>query len=367
MFCTKCGNELENNAVFCSNCRAKVDGNDSVSETISKNSSVNGFAILINGNKKTVGVIAAIIAVVIIVAMAFHKHANTINLNDYLVTTVEGYDGYGYADVSIDWDAIANDYSDKLREITRESGDSFIYGTDVLQRYIYIEMEDYLNLSNGDKYIYKVCVDPFLENVTDLHFKYKDGSGKATDLVELEKFDVFEGLDISYVGMSPYMLLFWSYSGDYYELSDFVCDKPDNLADGDTLTVTFCGDIDTIAKSYGVVPEATEKTYEVKSEPSSRVNLSITNAVNAVVEYISTHDSDYYPEPCESCTFGLLRDGKYGFIIRNTRYCYQVIADENSAEVKRSFVNGSIFDSITDEYSHELNPEMINDLYNRAL
>lgn len=69
-----------------------------------------------NNSKKKMHLFTIVSAMVFMLATVLTGCGSntTINLNDYLITNVSGYDGYGYATVTVDWNRLESDYADKI-------------------------------------------------------------------------------------------------------------------------------------------------------------------------------------------------------------------------------------------------------------
>ena len=132
MFCGNCGVENANGAKFCKGCGQPLKGDvnqvpkmtppqgnagSSVSNaaTGAPKVDVSQVADKIKAlpKKILIGACAAVVALIIVIVIAVNA-GSTINLNEYLAIEAEGFDGYGKARVTIDWDAIEAKYGKKL-------------------------------------------------------------------------------------------------------------------------------------------------------------------------------------------------------------------------------------------------------------
>ena len=148
MFCEKCGTKNADDARFCENCGkplSKIEAENSVS-TVNPAEAENapvvensvdttpqagaaqagfdaaGNPVPVQKKKAPVkliaglcaGAVALIVAIIAIVLVVVNSKP-TINLNDYIKVKTDGYDGYGSASISIDWDAIDEEYGSKLK------------------------------------------------------------------------------------------------------------------------------------------------------------------------------------------------------------------------------------------------------------
>lgn len=115
MFCKKCGVENEDNAKICKKCGAQLEAGEYNTTNTSANASESHGGEspsekMISQIKATPKKLlfcgcAAIVVLVVIIAMALNA-GKTIDLNKYLTIDASGYNGYGSANTSIDWDGI---------------------------------------------------------------------------------------------------------------------------------------------------------------------------------------------------------------------------------------------------------------------
>ena len=187
MFCTKCGTENSNDAKFCKKCgnpmsvtpaEPKEDEKKVVSEPVAtpapetasvptpaptpaptpkkpiekKSVSINTGLLVKLGIALGVALIAIIGIVVLVTNMG-----KTINVNKYVVHEVTGYDGYGKANVYIDWDAMKEDYDEKLKFTRKAKKDmgvdylKYVSPVDVIRGYINVDVDKDRLIANGDE------------------------------------------------------------------------------------------------------------------------------------------------------------------------------------------------------------------------
>ena len=96
--------------------------------------------------------------VILLVLIALHKP--TVNLNDYLKVTYDGYDGGGTAYTEIDWDSMINDYGKKISYKKGMSQNGSLTPIDTIMHYTEVNVKgNDEKLSNGDKVSYTWKVD----------------------------------------------------------------------------------------------------------------------------------------------------------------------------------------------------------------
>lgn len=265
MFCKSCGAQNEDGAKFCGGCGKPLeDGTEQsvgiVSPQTKKNKAV--------PKKLIIGACVAVAALIAIICIVVNA-SSTIDLNKYLTIESKGYDGYGTAQASIDWDAIDEKYGDKMsytKQAKEEAGDflDMVTPTEIVEECILVQLEESSGLSNGDTIAYTWDIDEELFTYIRCKLKYKDGSFDVSDLKEVGKFDAFSDLEVTFSGIAPEGTATINYTGSDLSTYDFSCDKTYGLRNGDVVVVSITNsDASYYAKSLGMIPEAFEMEYTV--------------------------------------------------------------------------------------------------------
>lgn len=286
MFCTNCGKEITENSKFCPKCGALVE-DDNVHK-VQKSSIIDDIK---KGNKKAIGILAGgAAAVVVIVLLVVVLHKPTIDLADYTQINVTGAQGYGQAEVEFDQERFEQDIlkvakvnGKKVNTINPDSDiledDSFLselYGessgiynfalciSDVVNSG---EFEDNGNLSNGDKVTYTYTFNNNELKKYGFKLKGQEITEEVSGLGEAEKIDPFDGVEVTFSGISPDVTAEYILKEDAaeeYSAISYSFDKSENLKSGDTVTLTAEADNSYLAQNYGVVLSETEKEYTVE-------------------------------------------------------------------------------------------------------
>ena len=265
-FCESCGAALEsvNMRQSQSNTEYKVSnptGSPGSPKKLSKN--------IIFGASGAV----AVLFIIVIVAFAMNS-GKVIDLNKYISFESSGYDGYGKASISVDWDKLENDYGKKVKYSSKGKKE---YGVltyafepmSVLHDAVSgISLDKSERLSNGDKVKYTWNVSDDTTKSINYKLKYKDGEFEIKKLNELSKFDPFEYVKVNFSGIAPNGKAEINYSGggDILHKYNFKLDKFDKLKNNDTVTVSLNLDenkIASMADMYGRIPEKMSQTYTV--------------------------------------------------------------------------------------------------------
>lgn len=244
-----------------------------------------------------VAVAIAIVAVVVvliatfIIIICFAMHRPTVNLNDYITIEVSGYDGYGNASYEFDIDKFVKDnkkkfkYNKRVLDTIKES--SLSYGEISLNEKNINEYSTLLflaateidgnlsetnGLSNGDTIVYSwysssMTDDEIAELAKKMRVKvkYSDIEYLVDNLREVSTFDPFEGVELSFSGISPNgMAVISSYpdNGLYYEIEG----ETEGLENGDTVVVNiqYPNGVEEYINEYQKKPERETKVYTVE-------------------------------------------------------------------------------------------------------
>ena len=218
-------------------------------------------------SKKTWGIIGACVALVLVLLIVIALHKPTVNLNDYLKVTYGGYDGGGVAYTEIDWNSMKEDFENKIsykRGMAQTGGMTPI---DIIMEYTNANIEGKNEkLSNGDKvsYTWKVDKDA-IAKLIKCKIKYSDGSKKVSGLKEMELFDPFKNLKVTFSGVEPNGEADIEYNGDMLSEYDFSCDKTSGLKNGDKIKISLTEDAGYYVDQYNKAPSVLEKEYKVKN------------------------------------------------------------------------------------------------------
>lgn len=218
-------------------------------------------------SKKTWGIIGACVALVLVLLIVIALHKPTVNLNDYLKVTYGGYDGGGVAYTEIDWNSMKEDFENKIsykRGMAQTGGMTPI---DITMEYTNANIEGKNEkLSNGDKvsYTWKVDKDA-IAKLIKCKIKYSNGSKKVSGLKEMELFDPFKNLKVTFSGVEPNGEADIEYNGDMLSEYDFTCDKTSGLKNGDKIKISLTEDAGYYVDQYNKAPSVLEKEYKVKN------------------------------------------------------------------------------------------------------
>ena len=218
-------------------------------------------------SKRTWGIIGACMALVLVLLIVIALHKPTVNLNDYLKVTYGGYDGGGVAYTEIDWHSMKEDFENKISYKRGMAQTGGMTPVDIIMEYTNANIEGKNEkLSNGDKvsYTWKVDKDA-IAKLIKCKIKYSDGSKKVSGLKEMELFDPFENLKVTFSGVEPNGEADIEYNGDMLSEYDFSCDKTSGLKNGDKIKVSLTEDAGYYVDQYNKAPSVLEKEYKVKN------------------------------------------------------------------------------------------------------
>lgn len=298
MFCGNCGTENTNGAKFCKGCGKTLGdgGSQGIKTTPSQSASMGrdnssnisahklDLGQMINKIKLfprniLIGLCAAIIALVIIICVGINT-SKTIKLDKYLTVRATGYDGYGTASATIDWDAIEKKYGSKLSFTSAAKNEyggflGLMAPIDAIKDCVSVKFEKSSGLSNGETITYVWNVDDNLSKYVKLKVKFKNNKYRVSGLTEVGTFDAFADLDVKFSGVAPNASAKFNYTGSEMSYYDFNCDKTSDLSNGDIIKVTIDDSkLEYYAKNLGKVPAKLGKEYKVEGLESYLTKIS---------------------------------------------------------------------------------------------
>lgn len=203
----------------------------------------------------------------------------TVKLDKYVTIDAEGYDSMGVVNCSFDTAAFEKDYAGKIKV---SKGNNLISGYGMLSGESAEELlmdvcvnwslDKTTGLKNGDAITMKWnCEDTLAKQCFNVKLEYSDIMYTVSGLTEVEKFDPFEYLEVSFSGTSPMgeVTLKPNYDKPEIQYIDFTAGRYYGLANGDQVIVTasIYGTNDDFVEKFGVVPSETQKTYTCESLP----------------------------------------------------------------------------------------------------
>lgn len=306
MKCTQCNAEMPNDAVFCTNCGAKLE-QQSPQPQMDAGAQTAGAAQPMAGNtqsgnklpfsKKQMGIIggvaAAVVVVIIIAAALIANRKTTLNLWDYAEVRFSGYNGYGEASLHWDrdklfkaaikgmklkskdkddlWDAYkdndSEEFSDILDDNDYDVDDFNDLFNDLFDKSKVSKTSD---LKNKDQLTVKFRFDNDDAKEFGLKFKAEDKKVEVKDLREIEKINPFDYVDVSFEGTSPEVRVNVVAKDDAPEVMDAVRfeDGVEGYAKaGDKIKVTTESNYseEELRSTYGCQLTETEKEYTVEN------------------------------------------------------------------------------------------------------
>lgn len=218
------------------------------------------------------GCLAAVVLVVVVIII-IAAQPKKIHVEDYVQISYDGYSGYATARVSLDKEGL---YA-AILEAKGKSADSgsgsylgMLFAENSQERAIYecIDVIDLSpsqteNLSNGDTITVQITYDNAAVKGQKIKFTGNSVSVLVEGLEEAVQIDPFEGLEVTFSGISPNGRLEYVYNGtDVISRYSFSVDRSSGLKNGDTVTITYSYYEDSML-SQGYVITRQEATYEV--------------------------------------------------------------------------------------------------------
>lgn len=195
---------------------------------------------------------------------------NTVKLNDYVTVDFSGYNQYGTATCSFDFDGFEADYGKKIKLKNRRGRTmaSELAADYLIEECVGLSLENNSGLSNGDTVTVKWdCDDETAKEYFGVKLKYSDIEIEAEGLKEAKSLNPFDYITVAFSGTSPYgkATVSKNFENGVGDCLRFTLSKYDNLKAGEKITVTVSTsyDMNYFAEQYGMVLSATEKEYTV--------------------------------------------------------------------------------------------------------
>ncbi len=182
-----------------------------------------------------------------------------IDVTEDLTVNFDGYNGYGTA-------MLENEYaweSEALEAAGVKSIDTFSDLGDALVIEMAITYEVYPkeNLSNGDEVTVIAQIDEDVAEEYKIKFVSNERKFVVKGLPEIETVDLFENIDISFLGIAPNVTANLDNANtDSYVSMRFKMDKSNNLNVGDVITVTADYNKEDLLEESGNLQAEKEKT-----------------------------------------------------------------------------------------------------------
>lgn len=249
--------------------------------------------------------------VVVIAFMAAVMYAltacgtTTIDLNKYIEIESAGYDSYGTVKYEFDDEAFIKDYGDKIKITTKDkelldyigAGENTNPYSLLRWKCVGYRMDKLSGISNGDTLtLHWNCNDELAQDAFNCQLKYKDIEYTVSNLKDVEKFDPFEHVEVSFQGISPDGTVTVTPEYDVKEMQyiKITTDKDSGLREGDTITLkaTLQGEETEFVESFGCFPSVSEKEYTVKG--LATYVTSVKDIPQDVNENMRKHGEDIF-------------------------------------------------------------------------
>ncbi|MBQ8995114.1 MAG: hypothetical protein IJ091_04810 [Oscillospiraceae bacterium] len=225
----------------------------------------------------------------------------TVDLGKYVVVTYDGYDEYGTATASLDWEALFKKYGDNITYTRKAKGMAQkTSAMEYLMTVVSYKVDKTSDLSNGEEIHVTFTVPSNINEILKCKIKADDLTIKVKGLEALTEIDPFADLTVTFSGVDGEGTAEYSYSGFGLGTRDFSIDNSYDLSEGQTVKITVDEySIEWLAKDYGLKPTVTEKEYTVEglghylasaSELSDKDKTTIEeNAQYWVNDYINSN------------------------------------------------------------------------------
>ncbi len=361
MKCLKCGGELREGAVFCSNCGEKKP--EQRGETAVKKEKKN-FKI-IRWIMVGLGMLLFFLMGVGVAGITTReddeedeRRKKRINLNEYVIVEFVGGNTVGKANAYIDEVAFKLDYADEITFASKKAAALYgeLYGElqgdacDAFLNMVSVRVVDGDALSNGDTVTVKVDYSKEeIEALFSHEVRFEEEKFRVDGLGEYDLIDLFAACEVEFTGYSPYIKaavrtvdsreIFMPLSYQVVNDSDF--------AEGDEIEIEVIHkdgqDIDEYLSDYGFYATEKRKVYtvngegrylndisEIKHEKLEEINRQTIDAIKSYCASQFTSISTY--EPTYQGNYFLVK--KEGIEDDNKNYLWMVY--KLDAKLKRT-------------------------------
>lgn len=272
MFCSNCGSEMPNDALFCEKCGTKVEEENVQTNTASPNAAVQSLPQGKPIDPKMIVIAVAVVVVLLIGGMIIKNRKVRVELDDYITVEFSGYDSKGTARVNFDSDAFSRDYKSKIE----------YYGADLEELKDYVSAAEMLRyscvagklsedskLKNGDVVTFTWdCDDELAASEFKAKLVYDDLEFTVSDLDEVELVDPFADIEVTFEGYSGEARAYVNNNSSKNYVSNLYFEVSPNseLSNGDEVTVAISDsrDEEYYIENYGIAFSQSEKTYKVE-------------------------------------------------------------------------------------------------------
>lgn len=251
-----------------------------------------------------------------------------VEVDKFVSVSVDGYDGEGVANVTIDYDRFAKAVYEALNIEPSEATDGQKQAVNKLYYAIDAKLNKKSGLSNGDQVKVTFECSEDAQEAAGINLLFKNQEITVSDLVNLVSVDPFEYLSLSFDGISgeANAIITNTATEAPFQWLAFDIDYNYNLSIGDVITISIDEDYVEIYKNdEGIVLTRTSMEYTITESDLNRYIVSAT-------ELTQTAASD-------------LNDMAVNFI--NQAYVYQPVYLQNLQYVGVYFLNSRDYSSTT--------------------
>ena len=204
-----------------------------------------------------------------------------VELDKYVTVSFKGYDSVGSAEYDFDDEQFINDYGGKLK-LTKEGKEKTavlqaaagLFGQDTSPAALMTaglegEFDKSEGLSNGDTVTFSWTFDEAeIEGMFNCDLVYGDISAQVSGLEELEVYDPFEDLKVSFSGTAPEGRVQLSETYDGKLGLAYEWDRNGDLSNGDVVTISAVCDENYLAKNKHMLLSRNSMEVTVEGLPA---------------------------------------------------------------------------------------------------
>lgn len=235
--------------------------------------------------KAGIGLVVILLIVLGVFLLVRKITLEKINMEDYVVISSSGYEGYGVAEVTVDREALEEDVANALvkKGLIRTGSGTAVEAFKAFENYnvimeqlgFTVDKDDHL--SNGDV----VTVSFVCDNEILKEYGLKAGPEQMTHTVRglkvVRNYSPFDSdLIVEFTGTEPYGRIILTWAGSYP--LHFTKSQSDGLSNGDVVVVTAIPNEgfteETLAVEYGIILSETSREYPVTGLSNYISNVS---------------------------------------------------------------------------------------------
>lgn len=286
MFCKNCGSQVADGMAHCEKCGYEVHSEQSKSKVSEQKNVIRGLVVL-----------CAVLIVIGVSLWCMTSRKITIDLNQYVTISIDGYDTVGDASYMFNHVAFIEDFADKIKMKQDDMASDVLPCEMLLTSCVSGALNQTSGLSNGDVVTYNwMCDDEAAEEIFQVELKYEPIEKVVDSLESLRMVDLFKDIEVNVLGIPPkaYVEIINHSTDPLVKDLVFEAVPRNRLKNGDTFVVQIKGGAqpkEYYAEHYEAVISEETKEYTVSGLDSyvqsiDEIPLDLLEEMKTYVETI---------------------------------------------------------------------------------